>query len=219
MTSRGNSSCDRARSTSSAAEVQACCEKKSTSKYITKHHSEKEWEGDACEQAWIDLFVCRHFILINNHLSNCSELTLSKISWNSQLCVNFALYCVHIETVSTRNLLRLFKEVVLVLCRDPNEANEKRARFKHVEGAVYDLILVQELLIYHDVRDIFFVLQWVVNIQVLNKLCPASPEKIASLLLSLLGHRHISANSANGCFVEITLKTVADATDDWANIH
>ena len=163
-------------------------QEKCTGKHVTKHNSEQEGERDGREVGRVDLLVFRHFILVDDHLSNGRNLALSEESRNGQLWVDFALNNVHAECVFAGELLTCVKELILLLRRHPDEANQEPvARLEHVEGPVDDLILSQELLVDHDKGNIVRVLQWVVNVQVVDKLSSRARDQLLYLRL-LLDH-------------------------------
>ncbi len=86
-----------------------------------------------------------------------------------------------------RKFFTLLKEGILEFCGNPNETDEQSlARFEHVQSAVDDLVLRQELFVDHDKGDIVQILEWVINIEVVPELLTTLFKKLADLILLLL---------------------------------
>lgn len=48
---------------------------------ITKHDTKEEWEGNACKQCWVCLFVSWNTISINNQLECTCEFINFEVCW------------------------------------------------------------------------------------------------------------------------------------------
>ena len=103
-----------------------------------------------------------------------------------------------------RQLLTLLEEGILEFCGNPNESDKQSlARFEHVQSAVYDLVLRQELFVDHDKGDIIQILERVVNIEVVPELLTTLLEELADLVLLLLGVGKILVDCTKGRLEQI----------------
>lgn len=89
---------------------------------------------------------------------------------------------------------------------------------EHVEGRVNDLVLLEELLVDHDQRDIIGILQGIVHVQVINELRTGLSDQILNKNLLLLGFSEVSGDRLEGGLVQIALEAVADAHDGSAKV-
>ena len=121
--------------------------------YITKHHTEQEWESHTCEISRIRFFIIRNAISIHNSLKNSWELSSAETRRHSKFLINRSISQSNLNRpiqISLKLPHKLF-EIRLSILRHPKQISScQLTKMSHIHDSICDLFPRNKLLKHSD---------------------------------------------------------------------